>query len=383
MPQVIRAGQAHLLVCTFAWAVIQGAATPLTALNLVDRDPSWPAWLTATYFLSAICSFPVPSLILDRLGNRIMAHSAVVLGIISMVPMGFGLSPAGLAVCRAIQGVSSTILLVTVETDLLKSSLPENRAGALGKLELCLVAGAGLGAATAPLCWAGNPWLAGVIPALPALLALSFPFNGGGPPFWSARAQHPFNQGRKSRPSFLLLSALTQGLAEGVLMAYLAPWLLGNQWNEASVSLAFASLFTGIVFSQLFLTQLSGRHGHGLVLSLCHGAVALGFMGLASTSQQTPVSMALLLLGLGIGCQYPVAQAALAENVSPRHISTAASVFLACNGLGCLISIPLAEWIQTYRGAASLYNSMGGWCAALLLAGLVDSWVGRKSSNRA
>lgn len=376
-------GDKPLLIQSFVWAIIQGSATPLVGLNLQDSHPFWPAVLTGIYFLAAIVFFPFPSMLMKRVETFSLAKIAVFLAAASIIPMGTGLSPMALAVCRMLQGISSTLLLVSVETELLKKTAPADRAGALGGLEVCLVLGAGTGAASAPLAWSISPWLAGFFPTLPAMAALMISFRSE-----VKTDQAPIgsiHSGQKSLSSllFLLLTAMAQGLVEGVLMAFLTPWLLSNNWHETAVSIAFGSLFAGIISSQLFLSRLAGRHGYGLILILCHLGVSIGFFGLACPNNHIMSMSSLFLIGLGIGCQYPVAQAAMSESLSPHQIPLAASVFLASNGFGCLISSPSGGFIQSIWGTVSLYNSIGLFCLAMVLTGLGDRVFVHKTKSQA
>jgi MFS family permease len=370
-----------LLFLVFAWAFTQGGATPLIGLSLQHNHPLGPAILTGLYFLGAVLFFPFPQMLMKKYSIYFLAKIAVFLGLFCIVPMGFGLSIYSLAVCRVMQGISSTLLLVSVETELLTTSSSANRAGALGNLEICLVVGGGTGAAMAPLAWSINPFLAGVIPAIPALVALISPFQLITQTTDSSIKSDFSGMKLSSTAFFLIMTAMAQGLVEGVLMAFLTPWLLSNDWNETSISAAFASLFSGIIFSQLFLSRLAGQHRHNHILVLCHLGVAFGFFSLTCPQEGHITFLALFLIGSAIGCQYPVAQAGLAETVSPQQIPLAASIFLASNGLGCLVSSPSGGFIQSYFGTVFLYNSVGIFCLALGLAGLVNCWITRKKTS--
>lgn len=378
MHQSVRNDHTPLLVLVFVWAIIQGAATPLTGMNLKSNDSLGPAFLTGLYFVAAVMFFPFPQMLMRRYRVLSLAKLAVFLGALSILPMGWDISVDWLAVCRILQGISSTLLLVSVETELLTTSIAVNRASALGRLEVCLVLGGGTGAALAPLVWSITPWMAGFIPAIPALIALITPFRSRISICKSPIIPVQSGIVRSSAPYFLMMTAMAQGLVEGVLMAFLTPWLLSNHWKETSISAAYAILFTGIISSQIFLSRLAGKDGHENLLILCHMGVAIGFFGLGFPSQLIMTFSALFIIGMGIGCQYPVAQAGLAESVSPQHIPLAASIFLASNAFGCLISSPSGGFIQSTWGSVFLYNSVGIFCLALVLAGLGDCWIARK-----
>lgn len=370
-----------LLILAFVWAIIQGAATPLTGMNLQINDSLGPAFFTGLYFVAAVMFFPFPQMLMRRFQVYSITKMAVLLGALSMLPMGFELPNYMLATCRILQGISSTLLLVPVETELLTTSPPLNRAEVLGRLEVCLVLGGGTGATLAPLFWSITPWMAGFILAFPAMIAIVTPFKSRAPIHKPLKKINQIGIVRPSTPHFLIITAMAQGLVEGVLMAFLTPWLLSNQWNETLISAAFASLFAGIISSQILLSRLAGELGHGNLLNICHMGVGIGFLGLVFSSNNIMTLSLLFIIGLGIGCQYPVAQAGLAESVSPRHIPMAASVFLASNVLGCLISSPAGGFIQSTWGFGLLYNTVGALCLALALAGFGDRWIARESSS--
>jgi len=381
MLQSDRVDHKTLLGLVFIWAIIQGAATPLTGMNLRGIHSLSPAYFTGLYFLAAVLFFPFPQMLMRQFRVYTLAKLAVFLGVISILPMGLDLPTEKLAICRILQGISSTLLLVTVETVLLTKSTAINRAGALGQLEVCLVLGGGTGAALAPLIWSITPWMAGFIPAIPAMIILMMPFKSNASNYKSPICPAQSGSVRSATPFFLIMTAMAQGLVEGVLMAFLTPWLLSNHWNETSISAAFVSLFAGIISSQIYLSRLACEHGHGNLLILCHVGVAIGFFCLVCPNHEILTLSALFIIGLGIGCQYPVAQAGLAESVSPQHIPLAASVFLASNAFGCLISSPSGGFIQSTWGTVFLYNCVGTFCLTLVLAGLGDCWIARKSTS--
>ena len=381
MLQSDRVNHKTLLGLVFIWAIIQGAATPLTGMNQRGIHSLSPAFFTGLYFLAAALFFPFPQMLMKRFRVYTLAKLAVFLGVLSILPMGMDLPPEKLAICRILQGISSTLLLVTVETELLTTSTAANRAGALGQLEVWLVLGGGTGAALAPLIWSITPWMAGLIPAIPAMIVLIMPFKSSASNYESPICPAQSGSVRSATPLFLIMTAMAQGLVEGVLMAFLTPWLISNHWNETSISAAFASLFAGIISSQIYLSRLAFEHGYGNLLIICHMGVAIGFFYLACPNHEILTLSALFIIGLGIGCQYPVAQAGLAESVSPQHIPLAASIFLASNAFGCLISSPLGGFIQSTWGTVFLYNCVGTFCLTLVLAGLGDCWIARKSTS--
>lgn len=333
-------------------------------------------WLTACYFLSAIIFFfPLPWM-LERFGPAKLIRIALIISSMALVWIVLLDDYISWACARSIQGAFSSILLGSVETELMRSAGPNKRATVLGRLELALVLGAGIGAGVAPVLWnASNGILVGPILAGPALLAASILVIPESIP------EVPLEESFKDRPprgpasAVLLATAFTQGLAEGALMAYLTPALLNNGYGSSMVSLGFTALFSGIMISQVALASKADTWGHGTVLGISQVAVAAGFMALAFTNQAWIVIGALGLVGLGLGSQYPVAQAALGNRVASSSLSQAASVFLGFNCLGCLMGAPLGGFAYHFHNWLGLFGALGILCLILGLVTAADRIV--------
>jgi len=381
-------GKANLLMLAMAWAGVQGAAVPLIGLGMPDESTNWAAWLSGIYFLAGIVTFPVPSILLKHLKSDQLARIATLISSIALVPLGFGFSPWLSCACRGIHGFSATILLVAVETELLKKAKAGNRSGNLGTLEVCLVIGAGLGASLSPLLWSINPQLSGLIPAIPAFILSAFSLKL---PFIDHfQSSHSESGGEKNRSLvfILLATSISQGLAEGALMGFLATELVERSWTESMVSTAFGCLFGGIILSQLILTKVADYQGTNSVLFLWHIGVGLGFGILGWTSMPIVILTGLLLVGFGLGCQYPIAQASLADTVADSSkLAKAASIFLAANTIGCFLSSPIFGSIIAFWGMPAVYNflsaiSLSVGFTGILIAGIIDQFNPFKEVDR-
>jgi predicted MFS family arabinose efflux permease len=258
----------------------------------------------------------------------------------------------------------------------MRGASPGKRATVLGRLELSLVVGAGFGAGLAPVIWNGaNGIIAGSILAGPAFLAaciLVVPESILPDDTVATIIGLP----RRSPASAILLgTAFIQGLAEGELMAYLTPALLSEGHHSNTVALGFTSLFSGIIISQVGLASKAEVWGHSTVLWMSQTAVALGFGTLAFTHDAWPIVGALGLVGLGLGCQYPVAQAALGNKVEASHLSQAASLFLGINCLGCLMAAPIGGFAYHFLNWIGLFGTIGIVCLILALVTASDCLV--------
>jgi MFS family permease len=81
---------------------------------------------------------------------------------------------------------------------------------------------------------------------------------------------------------------------------------------------------------------------------------------------------ALGLVGLGLGCQYPVAQAALGNKVQASSLSQAASLFLGINCLGCLLAAPIGGFAYHFHNWIGLFGTIGIICLLLALITATD-----------
>jgi len=378
MPAIHDFGNVNLLILATAWAGVQGAAVPLIGLGLADESNNWPAWISGIYFLAGIITFPVPPILLQHLKPAQLARIATLIAAVALVPLGFGFSPWMACACRGIHGLSATILLVAIETELLKKAKAGNRSGNLGALEVCLVIGGGLGASLSPLLWSINPQMAGLIPAIPAFMLSVFPLKHSLIGYF--QPSHSVSGGKKNRSLvfILLATAISQGLAEGALMGFLATELVDRSWTETMVSTAFGFLFGGILLSQLILTKVADYQGTNIVLFLSHIGVGLGFCILGWISVPVVVLTGLAMVGFGLGCQYPIAQAALADIVADsKKMAKVASIFLAANTIGCFLSSPVFGCINAFWGMPAVYNCLSAiglsvGFTGIFISGIID-----------
>jgi MFS family permease len=367
-----------LILAGCVWAIVQGATAPILGLGLAHstQAAAISGWLTAGYFLSAILFFiPLPWL-LERYGSARLIRISLGISSLALIWIVLQDDYVSWAFARSVQGACSSILLGTVETELMRGASPGKRATVLGRLELSLVVGAGFGAGLAPVIWNGaNGIIAGLILAGPAFLAaciLVVPESILPDDTVATIIGLP----RRSPASAILLgTAFIQGLAEGELMAYLTPALLSEGHHSNTVALGFTSLFSGIIISQVGLASKAEVWGHSTVLWMSQTAVALGFGTLAFTHDAWPIVGALGLVGLGLGCQYPVAQAALGNKVEASHLSQAASLFLGINCLGCLMAAPIGGFAYHFLNWIGLFGTIGIVCLILALVTASDCLV--------
>jgi MFS family permease len=364
-----------LIVAGCVWAIVQGATAPILGLGLAQttQAATISGWLTAGYFLSAILFFfPLPWL-LEKYGARKLIRISLGISSLALIWIVLQDDYVSWAIARSVQGACSSILLGTVETELMRSASPSKRATVLGRLELFLVVGAGFGAGMAPVLWNSiNGIIAGSILAGPALLATYFlvipeSSNSDSPDaIITARIK------RGPASAVLLATAFIQGLAEGELMAYLTPAILSEGHSSNTVALGFTALFSGIVISQIGLASKAEIWGHGTVLWISQTAVAAGFGTLAFSHLAWSIVGALGLVGLGLGCQYPVAQAALGNKVQASSLSQAASLFLGVNCLGCLLAAPIGGFAYHFHNWIGLFGTIGIICLLLALITATD-----------
>lgn len=115
------------------------------------------------------------------------------------------------------------------------------------------------------------------------------------------------------------------------------------------------------------------RVGRLRLITLSAAAAALGFWGVAVSSDVTVLAALSLVAGFGLGFSQPLSMTLVAQLVPPNTRATALAVRIAGNRVGQIAAPALAGLVAAATGPAAPFWLMGGVLAA---AGLVVSAAG-------
>lgn len=345
---------------------------------------------------------PLVGWLLDRYGPRRLLLPSVI-GLAAVV-CGLAAQPGNLRLFYALHLLLPWVAagtLPVVYTRAVVGWFDDRRGLALG----LALSGVGLGALVLPsaiqAAVAAWGWRAGylafaapmVVLALPAL-TLFFRDRGDGGQQITEEAVSPvagyaFGQAVRTPAFWMLilifaaLGVMTLGIAVSI-----APLLGDRGFSPAAVGVFASTLGAGVLLGRLAAGALIDRLPPGLVAFACLGASAAGLVLLAVEPSTTGVTVALLLVGFGIGAEFDFMSYFISRRFGLRSYGRLYGWVYSAFQLGCGIGPLLMAMVQARTGNYAAGLVVLAICAAgagllFLLLGRDLAAAARKPSNAA
>lgn len=351
----------------FFWAInFAVLATMGSALLERSGAPRWEMGVHGgAYYLSAgVAALAVPSFF-----RFLSIRGILLLGVagssFSALLFPFFESHLAWLGFRIMHGVSSAILLVSLEILVFQTSAEGEKAKCFGLFEICLAFGAGIGASVSPLL----EDLSGGLPFLVSgnlTLITAFFLPNSGKSFVDPEQEAQLSLGEFLHLGFCYGTAFTQGFLEGGILAYFGVALVDWGFDDLRVSMVFAAMFAGIIASMFFVTRLADCNGQVRVLWQTHlvSVLALGWIYFDHSFLSWVTGM--FLVGLAVGGQYAIALGVIGRRVSSQKQPAGNSLYLAINCAGS-VGGPLMLGASQISYSSDIMPLLAGVPIALLL----------------
>jgi MFS family permease len=325
-------------------------ALPEIAADLETSEAA-VAWVVVTFFGVQLAAQPAAGVLADRLGHRRTLHGGLaVLALGTMVAMAapsFGV----LLGARGVQALGVAVVVPVVHAQL--ASVPARTGQRFGLLTAVGNLSAGVGPAVGALLVGSLGWR-GVFGALAVLTAL-----GGAAVVQLCRGEVlddvPLRSARRRRAGALtglgdrrVVAASCLGALDNVVLALLLvglPLALARTATVAPAAAVTALMATGAA-AALLAGPLADRCGH---LVLARGGFLTVATGVAAVPVLEPrlgstgVVLALAVVGVGLGVEFPAVQAAPLALVDAQRRATVAGVAATGRHLGSLVGALMAS----------------------------------------
>ena len=356
-----------LCAVSAAWAFSFGLGAPLASLWLADHGcgPTVIGLNTAAYYAGiAAAAAPLPWLMTRS------ARACVVAGLVlAALTTAFFPAVDGLAwwfLIRAVNGLSSALFLIPIETLVNRGAPPRRRARDFGLYASSIALGIGLGSVVGLPVYPQAPRLAfvlgGLLPLLVTAPAWALPAGGlaGESAGWDAPVRLRGNL-------FGFGTAWAQGFLEGGMVTFLSVYLRSLGMDQDVAGGLTGVLFLGVLAFQLPVAWLADCGERVRVVLGCHAAVFAGMLLLPFCAGVATIGALLFVVGGCCAALYPMGLALLGERLPPEALGRANSRYLAWNCVGSLTGPVVMGLALTFGGPYALFAS-GAASVALALA---------------
>ena len=355
-----------LCAVSAAWAFSFGLGAPLASLWLADHGcgPTVIGLNTAAYYAGiAAAAAPLPWLMTRS------ARACVVAGLVlAALTTAFFPAVDGLAwwfLIRAVNGLSSALFLIPIETLVNRGAPPRRRARDFGLYASSIALGIGLGSVVGLPVYPQAPRLAFVLGGLLPLLVTA--------PAWALPAGGLAGESVGDVPVrlrgnlFGFGTAWAQGFLEGGMVTFLSVYLRSLGMDQDVAGGLTGVLFLGVLAFQLPVAWLADCGERVRVVLGCHAAVFAGMLLLPFCAGVATIGALLFVVGGCCAALYPMGLALLGERLPPEALGRANSRYLAWNCVGSLTGPVVMGLALTFGGPYALFAS-GAASVALALA---------------
>jgi MFS family permease len=369
-----------ICVASGAWSFSFGVGSQLVTHWMRGRGASTEliGWNHSFHYLGlALGSLAVPWLT-RYLGARGAALGMIACGpTLALFPWAGG--PIGWSVLRLLNGAASALSLVPLEAVVSRDARPEERARNFAFYGVALTVGGALG------MWAGLNlyeasgvaafYLGSATPVLGGLSVLVW-LRDAGPAEPEAGTPVPLSW----RRHFLSFgTAWSQGFLEGVLIAFLALYLVEVRGLTHDLAGDLMGITTiGVILFQVPVSWLADRLGRVPVVLGCYAVVIAAQVLAPLLPVMVPLACCLFAFGGCAGAMYPLGLALLGEGLPDSALARSYSWYLAMECLGSLMGPPVVGVALELWGWGSMF-AINVAAVALVLA----IWFALQRSGRA
>jgi MFS family permease len=124
-----------------------------------------------------------------------------------------------------------------------------------------------------------------------------------------------------------------------------------------SVGVFYAAFASIAVVLRAFLGWVPDRLGRNRVLYASMGAIAAGYLILATAASTLAVAFAGVLCGAGLGYSFPILFAIVVERAPDEERGSAMAAFTVCGDSGALVGSPVLGWVVYHFGYSTMFSS--------------------------
>jgi MFS family permease len=347
--------------------------------NRLDAGDAWGGYLLSAYGLARFASETPTGAIADRIERKL----ALLIGLAVMLPalavMSAASEPLVFLGCAALMGIGTAFqwpATYALSADLYP---PQRRGSVVGFLNLCQLAGFGIGAL------AGVFLVEHAVTAL-FLMALGVVFGAaagalaGIPSVRGRRSSHdvpppltrpPLREVWSWRIAVLALLVMVTTATVAMIVPAIRPY--GEQQLDASFATVTIALIPGVVLAAAAYVPAglaADRWGRTRPLFLGQALVMAGMLIVAETDVLPIAALGGAVIFAGNVFTVPAMNAAVMDLAPPSHRGTLIGFSVALSGLGLALGPALGGAITGSLGPAGVFR-MGALFAALTAAGVL------------
>ncbi|MGR5147981.1 MFS transporter [Photobacterium alginatilyticum] len=320
------------------FAIASGYLMSLIPLTLSGFSISsdYASWMASSYYLGLLIGSMIIEPIINKAEHRIAFIGFLFLLAGTVIAMPLFAHKEAWLLARLIAGTAVAGIFVVVESWLLISNCPKQRAKRLGIYMTSLYGGTTVGQFGVGLI--GVQGFGPFIVILSLLLIATLPalFIRQGQP---GRHEHLMMSlkdiARLNKPA--IIGCIISGVVMGSIYGLMPLSLKGSALNSSQISILMAAIVLGGMVIQPVVSQLSVRVSKTLLLAVMS---LLGVFGVGLTylsNDYLLLAFALALLGMSAFALYPIAITLACEEIDSAFIVSATQVMLFSYSLGSVL----------------------------------------------
>lgn len=317
------------------FAVASGYLMSLIPLTLAGFKISsdYASWMASSYYLGLLIGSMMIEPIINKIGHRVAFIGFLVLLASTVIALPIFAHRDAWLLARLIAGMAVAGIFVVVESWLLISDCPKQRAKRLGIYMTSLYGGTTVGQLGVGVI--GIQGFSPFIVILGLLLAATLPavlLRQGQPSKQEHLMMSTRDITRLKKPA--IIGCIISGVVMGTIYGLMPLSLKNSGLNSSQISVLMAAIVMGGMIIQPIISKLSVRVNKTLLLALMSllGVFGVGLTYLSSSYQL--LVCALTLLGMSAFALYPIAITLACEEIDAMFIVSATQVMLFSYSLG-------------------------------------------------
>ncbi len=340
------------------WALSFGVGTQVVTqwLKVQGANDMVIGWAHSFYYFGmAVASLAAPWMV-RRLGSiRCATLGAMASGMTLAVFPWIGDEWAWHAL-RFLNGWAGAMCVIPLETIVSRDSAPERKTRNFAYYGVALTLGGALGLGAAPFLYPLGYELTFWIGASPPIcIALAFLVSLRSYP---ERAEEIAQRTPLAwRRNFLSYgTAWSQGFIEGILIAFMQPFLVERAFSAEQAGTLMGVMTVGVIVFQIPVSFLSDRFGKTPTLLACYAIVLLGLLAIPWLTQMLWLALVLFVFGACAGAMYPLGLSLLGDCMPAGALARAYAVFLVIECVGSQAGSAAAGAASKQWGKASMFG---------------------------
>ncbi|WP_439651410.1 MFS transporter [Photobacterium atrarenae] len=350
------------------FAIAAGYLMSLVPLSLSSFriDSQYAGWLASSYYIGLLIGSMMIEPIISKMGHRAAFVSFLLLLASTVIVLPLFANRDAWLLARLIAGMAVAGIFVVVESWLLISDCPKQRAKRLGIYMTSLYGGTTVGQLGVGVI--GVDGFGPFIAVLALLLTATLPaiMLRQSPPKQQAHLSLSLKDiARLNKPA--IIGCVVSGIVMGTIYGLMPLSLRQSQLDPNQISVLMAAIVLGGMTIQPIIGKLSVVISKTLLLALVSllGVFAVGLTYL--TNDFHVLAMALALLGMSAFALYPVAITLACEKLDAAYIVAATQVMLFSYSVGSALG-PIGAGSFLEQPLANPSNGLMDYFFIVLLA---------------